>query len=279
VWAVERVTTVLAPPRTGLVVIIEDSPSDQTMIRAMLANGNSRASTSMCANSLAEGLRLIDREHPSCVLLDLGLPDSDGLATVDAVVEHVPAMPVVILTGYDDDYAGQQAVAHGAQDYLVKGKIDAQLLLRTVRYATERKAAGLTVRLLDSRVHALLDVALDALIGCSPQGVITFWNRGAVTTYGWSEQEALGQRMDDLLSFADRGLLPGFPDIVNAQHWEGDAIHRTKDGRAIVVEGRWSTLLDDLNKPLELFGANRDVTARCAMQGAELDELMGIDPG
>ena len=252
----------MAPPSKGLVVIIEDSPSDQTMIRAMLANGSSRASTSLCAENLADGLRLIDRENPMCVLLDLGLPDSDGLATIDAVVQHVPRMPVVILTGYDDDQTGLQSVAHGAQDYLVKGRTDSQLLLRTVRHATERKAAGLAARLLDSRLHSLLDLALDALIGCGPDGVITFWNRGAMTTYGWTEGEAMGQRMDDLLAVADDASSTRFPDIVAAGHWEGEATHRTKDGRTIIVEGRWSTLLDDRGNVIELFGANRNVTVR-----------------
>jgi PAS domain S-box-containing protein len=267
-------TALLAPPHTGLVVIIEDSPSDQTMIRAMLANGNSRASTSLCADSLADGLRLIDQANPMCVLLDLGLPDSDGLATIDAVVEHVPRMPVVILTGYDDDQTGAQSVAHGAQDYLVKGRTDSQLLLRTVRHATERKAAGLNAMLLDGRLHSLLDLALDALIGCGPDGVVTFWNRGAMTTYGWTEQEAIGQRMDDLLSAADGGVSPRFGDIVAAGHWEGEATHRTKDGMTIVVEGRWSTMLDSRGMAIELFGANRDVTARRHMDGGAADMRM-----
>ena len=262
-------TSVMAPPSKGLVVIIEDSPSDQTMIRAMLANGSSRASTSLCAENLADGLRLIDRENPMCVLLDLGLPDSEGLATIDAVVQHVPRMPVVILTGYDDDQTGLQSVAHGAQDYLVKGRTDSQLLLRTVRHATERKAAGLAALLLDSRLHSLLDLALDALIGCGPDGVVTFWNRGAMTTYGWTEEEAMGQRMDDLLAVADDGLSTRFPDIVAAGHWEGEATHRTKDGRTIIVEGRWSTLLDDQGNAIELFGANRDVTARRDVEVAD----------
>ena len=83
-----------------------------------------------------------------------------------------------------------------------------------------------------------------------------------MTTYGWTEGAAIGRPMDDLLSALDGGIGPRFGDIVAAGHWEGGATHRTKDGRTIVVEGRWSTMLDDRGKPIELFGANCDVTAR-----------------
>jgi FixJ family two-component response regulator len=80
-------------------------------------------------------------ERVEVVLLDLGLPDSQGLETLRKVYAQVSEMPIVVLTGLNDEMVGVQAINEGAQDYLIKGQVDTQLLRRTIRYAIERKQA------------------------------------------------------------------------------------------------------------------------------------------
>ncbi|WP_254807816.1 hybrid sensor histidine kinase/response regulator [Natronosalvus amylolyticus] len=90
------------------------------------------------ADRLADALEALEERSPDAVLLDLMLPDSAGIDTVDAVVERAPTVPIVVLTGQSDVDIGVEAIRRGAQDYLVKGTLTAELLVRTLRYAIER---------------------------------------------------------------------------------------------------------------------------------------------
>src|SRR5262249_45467525 len=94
-------------------------------------------------------------EAPDVVLLDLGLPDSDGLDTFLELRRHAPALPVVVLTGLADETLGARAVQEGAQDYLVKGQVEGRVLARAVRYAVERRRAEETVRRYAERLELL----------------------------------------------------------------------------------------------------------------------------
>jgi FixJ family two-component response regulator len=93
------------------------------------------------------------------VLLDLSLPDVQGLEAFDKVQAKVPAVPVVVLTGFDDETLAVEAIRHGAQDYLVKGDVDSTVLYRTVRYSVERKRAVEDAKRCSKRVEALYAVA------------------------------------------------------------------------------------------------------------------------
>lgn len=125
-------------------VLIEDDEGDAVLVRALLEETGEGRELEW-ARSLSEA-----REHlshgPSCVLLDLGLPDVDGNAAVREVVRLAPDAAVIVLTGLDDDERGTKAMAAGAQDYLEKGAVDGSLLERSIRYSIERKRAATTAR-------------------------------------------------------------------------------------------------------------------------------------
>ncbi len=121
------------------VLLIEDDPDDSLLIREMLAESGDGRFRVEAAQRLSEGLRRLDEGGVDVVLLDLGLPDSVGLETLGAVQQRAPDVPVVVLTGLDDEAVGLHAMREGAQDYLVKGQVDGELLARAARYAIERQ--------------------------------------------------------------------------------------------------------------------------------------------
>ena len=123
------------------VLLIEDSPGDARLIREFLAEARGAAFDVECADRLSAGLARLAEGGIDVVLLDLGLPDSRGLDTL--VQARIPAqgLPIVVLTGLDNETLGTEALRAGAQDYLVKGQVDSNLLARSVRYAIERKRA------------------------------------------------------------------------------------------------------------------------------------------
>jgi sigma-B regulation protein RsbU (phosphoserine phosphatase) len=120
------------------VLLIEDNPGDADLVRLRLVEGQSDVKVS-CVTRLSEGLASLSRDVPSVVLLDLNLPDSHGADTFRRVMEHSPNVPVVVLSGQDDEVLAMKAVHNGVQDYLVKGNISSKNLERAIRYAVERQ--------------------------------------------------------------------------------------------------------------------------------------------
>jgi signal transduction histidine kinase len=121
------------------VLLIEDNPGDADLVRLRLVEGDAAIDVN-CVTRLADGLASMAKESPSVVLLDLNLPDSHGADTFRKVLEKAPGVPVIILSGQDDEVLAIKALHQGVQDYLVKGDITSNHLDRAVRYAVERQA-------------------------------------------------------------------------------------------------------------------------------------------
>jgi sigma-B regulation protein RsbU (phosphoserine phosphatase) len=121
------------------ILLVEDNPGDVDLVRLRLAEGCSHARVH-CVSRLSDALASISDREPTLVLLDLNLPDSHGAETFRRVLKHSPHVPVVVLSGQDDEALAVNAVHHGAQDYLVKGGFSGKQLERSISYAVERQA-------------------------------------------------------------------------------------------------------------------------------------------
>ena len=111
------------------------------------------------AGSLAQALEYLKKDSFDLVLLDLALPDSRGLKTVDEVCQLYPHMPVVVLTGLADEDLTVKAIKMGASDYLVKGEYFQSLLVRTIRYSLERKRTEQKLKQQEKNLQAIFNVA------------------------------------------------------------------------------------------------------------------------
>jgi signal transduction histidine kinase len=130
-------------PPTITVLLVEDNPGDARLIREELrgAEHSGAAPTAfsiVCADRLATGLERLAADKIDVVLLDLSLPDAHGLGTLARLREAAPTTPVLVLTGFDDQELAARAVREGAQDYLLKDRVEGGVLGRTIRYAIER---------------------------------------------------------------------------------------------------------------------------------------------
>jgi two-component system cell cycle sensor histidine kinase/response regulator CckA len=121
------------------VLLIEDNPGDARLVKEMLAEAGAKKFNLERVERVGEGLKRLGQDSFHVILLDLSLPDGNGLDTVDRVCNVAPHIPVLILTGLDDEILAIRAVQEGAQDYLVKGQMNSNLLMRALRYAIERK--------------------------------------------------------------------------------------------------------------------------------------------
>jgi len=121
------------------VLLIEDNPGDARLIQAMIEEDEGAPFVLHFADRLSLGLEHLSASETALVLLDLSLPDSFGLETFAKVYAHSPTVPIIVLTGNDDATVALSAVKSGAQDYLVKSRLDRELLLRSMHYSIERK--------------------------------------------------------------------------------------------------------------------------------------------
>jgi signal transduction histidine kinase len=127
--------------KTTAVLLIEDNLEVSSLMSAMLKKAKTINFEVTTADTLAKGIELLDINSYDGILLDLTLPDSNGLETVRSVHNKVPQAPIVVLTGVDDEHIATNAVKEGAQDYIVKGSADINSLIRSVVYAIWRKNA------------------------------------------------------------------------------------------------------------------------------------------
>jgi len=136
--------------KTIRVLLIEDDPDDVFLLKASLAEVGAVKVKLAHADCLSSGLIQLAEHRYDVVLLDLNLPDSRGLETLTTIRKKFPEVPIVVLSGLADDVTTIEAVRQGAQDYLVKGEISGQMLVRVLRYAIERKQAEAQARSLSS---------------------------------------------------------------------------------------------------------------------------------
>lgn len=128
------------------VLLIEDSETQIRMIQALFAEQSDAQCVLEAATDLATGTELLRENQYDAILLDLTLPDSEGVESCIRVNDQAPNTPIVVLTGLDDQKLAVATLQHGAEDYLVKDDIDSRLLVRAIRYAIERKRVTLALQ-------------------------------------------------------------------------------------------------------------------------------------
>jgi len=149
------------------------------------------------AGTLREAGRCLSNNHYDVVLLDLGLPDSSGLDTIQEAHEMSPAVPIIVLTGLDDEDVGVQAIRRGAEDYLVKGPSLEHALVRTMRHAIERRRIQETLQFKNILLSTQQEVSPDGILVVDEKGAILSFNHRFIALWGILP-EAIGAQSDEL---------------------------------------------------------------------------------
>ncbi|MFH1436260.1 MAG: HD domain-containing phosphohydrolase [Pseudomonadota bacterium] len=146
------------------VLLIEDNQGDVRLIQEMLRNAKSCSFSFESFERLEEGISWLENNAADAMLLDLSLPDSIGLDTLNRALERAENMPIVVLTGLEDQEAALQAVKSGAQDYLCKGELTPSLLERAVCYAVDRKKSEQELKQSYEKMNRILEQTVAALV-------------------------------------------------------------------------------------------------------------------
>jgi PAS domain S-box-containing protein len=143
------------------VLLVEDSPVDSRLLQLLLGESRTMYFSWTCVSHLSEALAKLKAEQFDVVLSDLTLPDSQGFETFQALHAQAPNMPIIVLSGTDDETMAVKAVREGAQDYLVKGKADTHVLTRSISYAIERHRAERALQESERHYRHLLESITD----------------------------------------------------------------------------------------------------------------------
>jgi len=185
---------------TRKVLLVEDNPGDARLLRDMLNEEGAGETDLTHVECLGEAEEHLAARAVDVILLDLVLPDAQGLAVVRRARAAAPGVPLVVLTGLDDEALAVQALQEGAQDYLVKGQIETRGLLRALRYAVERKT-------LEERYRSLMEHANDAILLLQPGLRIIEANRRAEELLGCPRDQIVGRSYESFIAPEDRGSL------------------------------------------------------------------------
>jgi signal transduction histidine kinase len=134
-------------------LLVEDNPADAGLVHETLADAKGVRFMIEHADRLAKALQRLRAGRFDAVLLDLTLPDSEGVGTFTSVLATAPHTPVIVLSGIDDERIAMEAVQRGAQDYLVKGQVDSHWLPRAIRYAIQRKWSEEEIRAMNESLE------------------------------------------------------------------------------------------------------------------------------
>ncbi len=196
-------TTPSLPPK---ILLIENDPAAASLIRAALAENASAPFDVEWVRQLSDGLERMQEKGErgiDAVLLELSLPDSQGMETFDKLFTVAPYIPILILGGHGNEALAKEAVGRGAQDYLLPGHLDGYSLSRALRNAIERKTVEDALYVEKERAVVTLNSIGDAVLSTDISGKITYLNLVAETMTGWRREEAIGKSLAEVFRIVD----------------------------------------------------------------------------
>jgi len=233
------------------VLLIEDNPEEAGLLQEMLAEPSFPNSQVTLVGRLDRALPCLTETPFDLILLDLGLPDAQGVGTFARIQERAAQTPIIVLTGPEDEAVGLETVRAGAQDCLVKGQFDGNLLVRAMRYAIERKRAERVLARQEAELRAMLYGMGDAVIATDVEGRVVRMNRVSEQLTGWTEADAVGRPVTEVLCLIDEQTRCPVEDPVARVLGEGRIVglanHTlliSKDGREIPIADSAAPIFD-----------------------------------
>lgn len=243
---------------------IEDNAVQARLLEAILRDAMDTPYVLQWADRLSAGLEHLSKASFDLVLLDLGLPDSQGLHTFEKLYAQHPLQAVIVLSGLDDEEVALKALQAGAQDYLVKGQVDARLLVRSIRYAIERKNVYAMLTKERDLLDALIQSVPDQIYIKDQDGRFVRANSAIVKFFGVTSPDALCGKSD--FDFFPEGLARQFHDEEQAIIRSGEAMINREACIALPSgDKRWILTTkvpfrDHSGQIVGTVGINRDIT-------------------
>lgn len=260
------------------ILLVEDNPADADFLQELLEDAVGIEWQLTWVEFLSSAFIELNNSTFDIVLLDLSLPDSHGLETLTRLQETAPNTPMVVMTGLADEAIALEAVRLGAQDYLVKGQINTQLLTRTLRYAIERYQTLHLLRDNEQRFRAIFNSSFQLTKLLNPQGIIIEINQTALYFAGLKLEEIIGRPLWEIPIW---GSLKSIQeqlkeDVEKCVH--GNFVRRELDlfdtlGEKVTVDFSMKPVKNEYRQVVLIIAEAHDITER---KRAELEILKSL---
>lgn len=249
------------------VLYLEDNPYDKELVEEIL-----KAEGIVCdiiwVDNREKYLQALEQEEFGLILSDNSLPTFDGMSALKLARQKHANVPFIFVSGTIGEEVAIESFKKGATDYVLKHHLS-KLGYAIVR-ALDEEAERAERRRADERIReqaALLDIVPDAILVCSLEGNILFWNKGAAQIYGWTEAEAKGQTIHKLLFKDDSSLdMEAQKTIIEQKEWQGELFHTNKFGKELIVQSRWTLMCDKEGQPKSILVVNSNITEKKQME-------------
>ena len=226
------------------VLLVAADPDDARLVGNVLAGERGVTFHVQWVTRLPETLRSLGLGETTVVLLDLLLPDVDGIGALDKLLQAAPHVPILVFSGADDEDLARQVVQRGAQDYLLRSHLDSYSLPRALRNAIDRKAAEDVLFLERERAQVTLDSIGDGVLSTDIAGNVAYLNSVAERMTGWTSEEARGRSLGEVLRIvnAATGLPPARSPMERAIEQDqpaalaANSVLVRRDGREFPIE-------------------------------------------
>jgi diguanylate cyclase (GGDEF)-like protein len=262
------------------ILLIEDNPADADLVERFLDEGSSERSFEIeWIDRVGEGRSRLTEGRHDLVLLDLSLPDSEGIDTFESVRGVSGETPIVVMTGHDDDEQALRAVREGAQDYLVKDRVDADILVRSIRYAIERKRVQEALKVSEERYSLAVTGAKDGIWDWDLRTGVMYFSDRCKGMLGW-DPGAAWSSSDDWLSRVHPDDLDKVKKALQ-EHLDGRAEHceiehrmRRSDGSYSWILARGLAVRDESGRPSRIAGSLTDIHQRKLLEEQLLHDAL-----
>ena len=241
-------------------LLVEDDPVVARFLLALVSESGAGFEL-IHIRRLADALQCLEHTIVDLILLDLGLEDSWGIETLIKLYAHAPATPIVVLTGDHDEELGVKALQEGAQDYLVKGQVDGRTLIRSIRYAIERKRAMEALQQNYNLLRAVSELSRDAIYVKDRQGRYLLINSVGAGFLGRPVEDIIGK--DDTEVFSPdtaRRILERDRRIMECGELETYESVSTAAGVTRMYRATKSPYYDQQGNVIGLVGMSHDIT-------------------
>jgi PAS domain S-box-containing protein len=265
-------------------LVIEDNPGDQLIIKELLMDSSFIIKNS---SRLDDSLLLIEKEKFDAVILDLGLPDSDGINSLNSIKAFNSSLPIIVLTVDDSDQTGLMAIRNGAQDFITKHDLKPALLRKSIRYAISRKKLELELRESLAMNESIFDQAAVGLAHLSIELLFIKVNQKFCEIVGYEKNELLGKSLS-LIAFPEdlEKDLTNIKALVSGKEksYKIEKRFYHKNGSIVWTNLTRTAILDTSNKIICFFTTYEDITAKKLLefelqrQNKLLDTVIGILP-
>ena len=248
------------------VLLIEDVPKYARLMKDMLQEYRGTKFNLEWADSFDGGLQKLSEQHFDVLLLDLAIAAAYGSNSVPDLQHAAPHLPIIILSTLDDEDSALKAVHQGAQDYLVQGEIDTHLLVRSIRYAIERKRAEMALHQAEEKYRSIFENTIEGIFQTTPEGKYLSANPALARIYGYSSAEELISSLTNISSelYVEPGRRNEFVALMEKNDVVSGFESRVyrKDGSIIWISENVRAVRDRSGKVLYYEGTVEDITER-----------------